>query len=81
MNDELQRLEQQVESAAEAMQAAKWHFKERSRVRFRDPFGSPERDTANYLFEQAERDYKEKVAAFQLVAKMYDDLKMLARKE
>ena len=69
MNDELQRLEQQVESAAEAMQAAKWHFKERSRVRFRDPFGSPERD------------YKEKVAAFQLVAKMYDDIKMLARKE
>jgi hypothetical protein len=81
MSEELQRLKQQVESAAEAMRAAKWHFKECSRVRFRNAFGSPERDTANYLFEEAERDYKEKVAAFQLVAKMYDDFKMLARKE
>jgi hypothetical protein len=80
MNEELQRLKQRVEIAAEEMQAAKQYFKECSRVRFRDPFGSPERATANYLFEEAERDYREKVEAFQLAAKMYDDVKMFARK-
>ena len=76
---ELEECKSVVDATFKEMQRARQYLKERSLVRFRDPFGSPERDTANYLFEEAERDFREKLAAFQWATKSFDDVKMRAR--
>jgi hypothetical protein len=62
-----------VDVAFNELERARQYLKERSLVRVRNPFGSPERDTDNYLYEEAERDYQEKLAAFQWATKQFDD--------
>ena len=69
-----------VDIAFNELEKARQYLKERSLVRFRDPFGSRERDTANYLFEEAERDYQEKLEVFQWATKSFDDVRMHAQR-
>jgi len=64
-----------VDIAFNEMERARQYLKERSLVRFRDPFGSNERDRCNRLYDEAERDYQEKVATFQFAAKNLDDVR------
>lgn len=76
MNQELQACQNQLDAAFAEMERARQYLKERSLVRFRDPFGSPERDTANYLYEEAERDFKAAADAFAVARKQFDDVRM-----
>jgi hypothetical protein len=71
----LQSAKSRVEHTFNELEKARQYLKERSLVRFRDPFGSQERDTANYLFEEAERDYQEKLSQFQWATKALDDFR------
>jgi hypothetical protein len=76
MSQELQAYQDQVDAAFKEMERARQYLKERSLVRFRDPFGSPERDAAQYLYEEAERDHQVKKDAFQAARKLFDDTRM-----
>lgn len=79
MSDRLQVRQAQLDAAFKEMERARQYLKERSKVRFRDPFGSPERDTAQYLYDEAERDYKAKAVAFAIARKQFDDTRMYLR--
>jgi hypothetical protein len=75
-NPELQKARADVDAAFAEMNTAKQWLKTRSLVRYRDPFGSAERQTAEKDYADALREWQEKTEAFQVAKKTYDDFRM-----
>jgi hypothetical protein len=75
---EIEKYKQLVDAAFFAMNQAKRYMKTCDPLRFKHPFGSAERATAERNYDAAVKDYREKNDAFATARKLYDDVRMHA---
>jgi hypothetical protein len=73
---ELAAYKKLVDTAFAEMNAAKQYMKSCDPLRFKFPFGSVKRSTAERNYDEAVKDHRAKADAFAAARKLYDDTRM-----